>query len=572
MDNRTVILRLFVFVFEYIFGIWFYLSEFIMSLEIAKRIAQLISSDSTNEIKRLLSPYSLEQRRFIMSTDVGGSSFLFYAVLHQSLAVLIYFLDECGADPNSFGTEEYGKRTCLSKAVSLDSMFMVEILLARGADINGVSFGCETAIATACFMNNLEMIKFLVENGANITIQINNENNSLLPTYCNCDILKYLITKGANINMMDSEGTTILMQAVVNSNREILSFLLSRQDIDMRLKNQYEEDALNLAMCFCSDDITETIIRHGGYTKEEVIGKYVLESYFEYISRRPSKSNQLWQKSLRLRDLPMDTPIFNNLLPKKTDNDISLFREYDRQALLHMRTIYGSRHVNTLRATAIALRFVNDRQNFLEIYESFSKILHSLNCKVFLKINAHIERLLGDYISYFSEEAASLEEFFKLLCEYTLIFRAKYQQPMSPSIRNLYTTKLYDFIDYIIELIPFLIKKYKNSIHIIFTEIKKFIKIHVENSTSGSFAWMCLKKENFCIFGIFLSCGANVNETDDNNETILHYLLDSNISRKKRLIKLVVDAGFDFSRVTSTKYCLPCRMKKEDIFFLPRRM
>ena len=221
-----------------------------MSLEIARRIAQLIPSDSIDQIKRQLSPYSLEQRRFIMSTDVSGSSFLYYAVAHRSSSVVIYFLDECEADPNSFGTELCGKQTCLSKAVTLDSFFIVEILLARGADINGVSFGYKTAVATACLRNNLEMTKFLVENGANITVKNTNENNTLTPSYFQYDVLKYLIAKGASINMVDTEGNTMLMQAAVINHKETISFLVNHQDIDIRIKNLYDEDVLSLVY-FC---------------------------------------------------------------------------------------------------------------------------------------------------------------------------------------------------------------------------------------------------------------------------------------------------------------------------------
>ena len=80
-----------------------------MSLEIAKRISQLILSDSIDEIKRQLGPYSLEQRKYIMSTDISGSSILFYAVLHRSCLVVEYFIDKCGANPNSLGLEELEK-------------------------------------------------------------------------------------------------------------------------------------------------------------------------------------------------------------------------------------------------------------------------------------------------------------------------------------------------------------------------------------------------------------------------------------------------------------------------------
>ena len=141
--------------FSFSFSFVLSISEFIMSLEIAKRLAPVIECGTLCEVKELLSPYSFEQRKFILSTDVSGSSFLYHAVLHQSYSMAKYFLEECGVDPNSFGIGLSGKETCLSKAVSLDSQVIVEILLRHGADINGVSFGYKTAIATACTESNL---------------------------------------------------------------------------------------------------------------------------------------------------------------------------------------------------------------------------------------------------------------------------------------------------------------------------------------------------------------------------------------------------------------------------------
>ena len=97
--------------------------EFIMSLEITKTVIQLIPSDSIDEIKRLLITCNRKQR-FIISSDVRGSSFLFYTVAHRSSAVR-YFLDECGADPYIFGKDLYGKLSRLSKDVSLNTKIMV---------------------------------------------------------------------------------------------------------------------------------------------------------------------------------------------------------------------------------------------------------------------------------------------------------------------------------------------------------------------------------------------------------------------------------------------------------------
>ena len=538
-----------------------------MSLEIAKRIAQLIPSNSVDEIKRLLSPYSLEQRRFIMSTDVSGSSFLYYAVAHRSPLVMKYFLEECEADPNSLGSEQCGKQTCLSKAASLDSKIMAEILLARGADINGVSFGYETALNIACMMDSLKMVRFFIKNGSNDSIECGNGNDSQMPLDFDCVHPSYRKVNGVNINQLDERGNTLLMQAITLSCTKIIYFLLTLQDVKVRLKNQYNEDVLTMTIRFCRSDVAKKIIKRCGFSKEEVIRASELESIFEYIYGRYSKSKVLWKNTLRLRGLPLDTPIFYYQLPIQTsDNDINLFRENHRQALLYMRMIYGPRHILKLKATIIAWGRVNIRQNFHKIYESFSKILYSLNCKEFLQIQEHIENVFLKYIDHFSEDEESIENLFNMLHEHALILRGKHHQPMSTWTRKFYETRFDGFLVHFLSLIELLKSRYKFPIDIISKELKNFMKLHLKNST---IAWMCLEGEKFSVFEIFLSCGYDVNKTNENKETILHYLLDSKFTRKRELIKLVVDAGFDFSRVTSKKYCLLCRMKKEGFLYYP---
>ena len=58
---------------------------------------------------------------------------------------------------------------------------------------------------------------------------------------------------------------------------------------------------------------------------------------------------------------------------------------------------------------------------------------------------------------------------------------------------------------------------------------------------------LCLKSKQMCNFWVFLSCGADVNKA---NKTPLHYLLDTKLSRKRKLIKSV-NTGFDFIGITS---------------------
>ena len=171
MYRHKAMLILFLFLY-----LWFLsISEFLTSLEIASRILALVRSNSIGDIKKLLSPYPYEQRKIILSTDVCGSSILYQAVGMHLCSSIINFLHECGADPNSFGRENYRKVNCLSKAAALNCRPLIELLLSRCADINGIVSSYETPITNTCFLNREEATKTRVEHGA-ISFQTLNRN------------------------------------------------------------------------------------------------------------------------------------------------------------------------------------------------------------------------------------------------------------------------------------------------------------------------------------------------------------------------------------------------------------
>ena len=138
-------------------------------------------------------------------------------------------------------------------------------------------------------------------------------------------------------------------------------------------------------------------------TQKKLLEHMNWKATFAFFQGSESISNRLWRKSLRLRNLPRDTPIFNNLLANQIyDYDITLFEENHRQAWLYMRASYGPRHVLTLRATMIAVRSVWAHQNVVEIYETFSKNLHLLKNTEFLQIQLEIESFLEIISPFFS--------------------------------------------------------------------------------------------------------------------------------------------------------------------------
>ena len=114
----------------------------------------------------------------------------------------------------------------------------VKCLLKKGADVNA-KFNTATPASTplhcASMDNNYELVKLLLENGADVNI--NNKYNET-PLYCiiaycrlndrkiERKIIKLLISKGADINAKNGEGITILSKAIqIGRPKPLLNYL-----------------------------------------------------------------------------------------------------------------------------------------------------------------------------------------------------------------------------------------------------------------------------------------------------------------------------------------------------------
>ena len=110
----------------------------------AKRIAGLLRTNNQVKIVEIIKPFCLEQRRFIMSIKHENLSLLFIAVQLKRVFLVNYFLENCGADPNSYGCIEGEKLTCLFIATIKNSELLVNMLLKYGADTEIVCCSIQT--------------------------------------------------------------------------------------------------------------------------------------------------------------------------------------------------------------------------------------------------------------------------------------------------------------------------------------------------------------------------------------------------------------------------------------------
>lgn len=130
-------------------------------------------------------------------------------------------IDDKKTDLNA--KNKYGN-TALRNAMSSQNYEIIKYLIEKGADIELISGTFGTALTYAVFENDIEMVKIIVEAGANVNARGNDGNTALHSTiWCsNYEIAKYLISKGADVNIKGGFGATPLIHAII-----------SEQDVEM---------------------------------------------------------------------------------------------------------------------------------------------------------------------------------------------------------------------------------------------------------------------------------------------------------------------------------------------------
>ena len=118
-----------------------------------------------------------------------------------------------------------------------------------------------TALIDASKNGDLEKVKLLIENGANIEVKDNNGDTALILAsyYRYLEIIQYLVEKGANINATNDNGWTSLMYASKYGELETIKYLLEN-GADVNIKNKNGNAALDLAKI---EDIKEVLRKAG---------------------------------------------------------------------------------------------------------------------------------------------------------------------------------------------------------------------------------------------------------------------------------------------------------------------
>lgn len=272
-----------------------------------------------------------------MSKTNEGCSPLFLACKLNHLNIVKYLLDTCDADIEQKGLYEateahhvHSVSPIWVAAVS-GNLDIVKLLIENGANINSLSDTGSTPLRSVCFLCRddenedqlahdrvfdegffshqdnsekdvyMEIVKVLVDNGAEVSKPNFNGGTCLINSIHNCRLTRYLIEHGASVDASDHQSKTALHYAIQQGRLDVTKLLL-RFGADPMLRANFCDDALQLSCLGGHLDIFNYLLANIKYSKSRLIDAYkligssIVELYYDL-----SMVRSLWMKSLTLQ-------------------------------------------------------------------------------------------------------------------------------------------------------------------------------------------------------------------------------------------------------------------------------
>ncbi|XP_046405893.1 uncharacterized protein LOC124170897 isoform X3 [Ischnura elegans] len=171
---------------------------------------------------------------------------------------------EHGAGINTHSNEF--KESALTLACYKGHLDMVRFLLEAGADQEHKTDEMHTALMEASMDGHVEVARLLLDSGAQVNMPTDSFESPLTLAACggHVDLAMLLIERGANIEEVNDEGYTPLMEAAREGHEEMVVLLLSQGANINAQTEETQETALTLACCGGFLEVADILIKAGG--------------------------------------------------------------------------------------------------------------------------------------------------------------------------------------------------------------------------------------------------------------------------------------------------------------------
>ncbi|CAG2172454.1 unnamed protein product, partial [Oppiella nova] len=277
-----------------------------------------LSYSIRNKLERL----SKEERKVIVSRVKEGCTPLFVSCKKGNVEIVDYLIDECHSDVEQKGVYEVPDDrsihyvTPLWCAAVAGKLAVVKCLVKHGANVNSVSDTGSTPVRSACFMTHLDIVTYLVDNGADILKPNYNGGTCLINSVQSVPLCEFLLKHGADVNAQDIQFKTALHYAIQEHRFETTKLLLDN-GADPMITSRYGDDALQTACLKGATQIFEYLISNLNYCRSriaeahELMGSTFLDEHYDL---QAALTNWRTALSIRLEDHTLVKP--NTVVPK----------------------------------------------------------------------------------------------------------------------------------------------------------------------------------------------------------------------------------------------------------------
>lgn len=173
-----------------------------------------------------------------------------------------YLVEEKKADVND--VDEKDGKTALILAAKNGKRNIVKYLVEQGANCNVTDYKLSSPLIEAALNGDVEMMDFLLQNGADINLKTADGFTALFRCASESKIagMEYLIAKGADLEAKDKRGYTPLLAAIIYERDEAVELLIQK-GADIFVVDDEEYNAFTYAVAVNHLGAAKLLVKHG---------------------------------------------------------------------------------------------------------------------------------------------------------------------------------------------------------------------------------------------------------------------------------------------------------------------